>query len=838
MTWFARASSRREREALLDYWDDVIAQSPATPVPPATVPGELGALVRTVHAADATNTDHPVYEDRLLRSLLARQKEIAPMNATSATSAPLSTPWKPVRATKPHRRAVSFGKHVLPAFEIALIVLLILASAAGIWLVDREQPRIVAPPVVTQTEATSDVPMYRGNPERTGVMPGPGIEGEPVQLWRAEVGGGIYSAPAFVDGILYFGARDGGVYAVDSATGVEVWRYQAAGQISSSPAVIDDGVYIGSEDGTLYALNAADGSELWTLSGIQPNVSPVVVGNALYTGSDDGFLLALDTATGEEFWRAPLHAAADRSLAVADGVVYQGSTDGVLHTFDATTGEPGWALKLEGGNVVTTAIANGVVYQNTFLGDVNHAYALDAVTGEELWRFDTESGQGFLPPAIGDTLVYLPSTDFSVYAVDAATGALVWRFETGDQIIAAPALVAETLYVVSNDSFVYALDAATGAEQWRFAVEGESDFGPVVSGEVAYVGTGFGYLYAIGGNGEEMQASPGASPVVTSATPEMAAPEATPVGQVASPEAAASIAEFVWQVGEGETLPDQPEGLAVAPDGTLWIVDSRSRQLHQFTPEGTYVASWDGTALGVENFLPPSLDGSTYGAITFDQEGNAYVLDSGNFRVLVFSPEMELLREWGSRGDGNGQFMTATDLVIDSAGNVYVMDVTRRQKIQKFSPDGEFLATISGSDEGDGQISAPAAIGIGPDDVLYIPDDSHVVVFASDGTFLRSFGDGNLGYAIDAVVDADGNIYVSDAEQNQVQVYDQNGTAIGSWGSFGREPGQMIGPGLLAIDDQGHIYVIDYANGRVQKFALTLPASAAAATPAATPVAP
>lgn len=831
MTWMTHRPNR-EAHAISNYWDKLVRQKPALPVPPPDLPAGQGTLLRQLHAEEELAST-PAYRDELLDRLLATYGETTSMTTTTAAALPQPRSG-PQRPTFPRAQ---IRRQAIPALEIALIVALILASVATIWLANNDGRRIVAPSVATPTEASLDVPMYRGNPERTGVMPGPGIDGEPVQLWRLDVPGPIYSAPALVDGILYFGARDGGVYAVDSATGVEVWQYQAAGQISSSPAVIDGGVYIGSADGILYALNAADGSELWTLSGTQPNVSPVVVGNALYTGSDDGFLLALDTATGEEFWRAPLNAPADRSLAVADGAVYQGSTDGVLHTFDATTGDPGWALKLEGLNLVTAAIANGVVYQSTFLGDINHAYALDAATGEQLWRFDTESGQGFLPPAIGETLVYLPSTDFSVYAVDAATGALVWHFETSDQIIAAPALVGDTLYVVSNDGFVYALDAATGVEQWRFAVEGESDFGPVVSGGVAYVGTGFGYLYAIGGSGEEIPASPGASPVVMPATP-MATPGVTPVGQVASPEATASIAEFVWQVGEGDPLPDQPEGLAVAPDGTVWIVDSRSRQLHQFTSDGTYVASWDGAALGVENFLPRSFDGSTYGTMAFDQAGNAYVLDSGNFRVLVFSPEMELLREWGSQGQDQGQFMTATDLAIDSAGNVYVMDVTGRQKLQKFSPDGEFLATIGGPDEEEGRLSAPAAIGIGPDDILYVPDDSHVVVFAPDGTFLRTFGEGTLGYAVDAVVDAGGNVHVSDAEQNQVQVYDRDGTLIGSWGSFGREPGQMIEPTMLARDEQGHIYVIDYANGRVQKFALTLPAPAADATPVATPAAP
>ncbi len=856
MTWFARESSRREREALLDYWDDVIVQSPTTPMPPPNVPAELGELIRAVHTADAASHDHPAFEDHLLRSLLARQKEIASMNPMPATAPPLSMPRNPVRATKADRRAGSLGRYALPAFEIALVVLLILASAAGIWLVDREQPRIVAPPVSTPVEATLDVPMYRGDPERTGVMPGPSIHGDPAQLWRVQVDGEIQSAPAIVDGILYFGAGDGGVYAVDAGTGEEIWRYQAVSGISSSPAVIMGVVYIGSEDGTLYALNAADGGGLWTVTGLQANASPVVVGNALYVGDEDGYLRALDTATGEEFWRAPLNAAADRSPAVADGVVYQGSSDGVLHTFDAITGEPGWALKLDGdGTITTTVVSGGAVYQGTFGGAENHFLALDATTGDELWRFDSDSGSGFYPAAVGGKTVYTPASDGIVYALDAGTGAEQWRFETGGQINAAPALVGETLYVANNDGLLFALDVATGAEQWRFTVEGEPHFGPVLTGGVAYLGTGFGYLYAIGGTGEELPATPGVGPIATpanpAATPVDVAPsiEASPSDDqdavamtpattaVASPEAVEpSVAEFVWQVGQDEALLDRPEGLAIAPDGTLWVVDGGSRQIVQYNLDGSVIGSWDGADLGVENFLPASSDGSTYGAIGFDQASNVYVLDSGNHRVLVFSPEMELLREWGSLGEGEGQFILATDLVLDSEGNVYVLDVML-PRVQKFAPDGEFQSTIIGPDRGEYQLTALAGLGIGPDDTLYVPDASHVNVFAADGAFLGAFGEGTLGFAIDSAADTDGNVYVSDNQQNQIQIYNRDGMLIGSWGSFGRQPGQMVGLTMLAVDAQRHVYVIDSANGRVQKFAVDLPITGEA-TPEATPVAP
>ncbi|MEJ7900843.1 MAG: PQQ-binding-like beta-propeller repeat protein, partial [Thermomicrobiales bacterium] len=612
MTWFARTPSRIGSEALLDYWDDVIDRSPTTPVPPVQVPAEIGALVRTINNADITNPDYPAYEDRLLQALLTRQKEITHMNAITAPIAPIP-PSRPVthvkspRLAQPRRPAFWMRGKWIPALEVATIILLLLASATGIWLAgDRnDSHRIVAPDEATPTtEASPDVPMYRGNPARTGQMPGPGPEGTPVELWRAEVEGEIHSAPAVVDGVLYVGAGDGGVYALDTATGETHWIFTGSSPVSSSPAVHNDVVYIGSGDGTLYALNATDGTVVWTFPGAAANAAVTILNGVVYTGSSEGYLYALQATTGEEYWRAPLNEAASRSPAISGGVVYMGSVDGVLHTFNAITGEPGWALQLEGGVLATTVISGGVVYQNTFEGDVNHAYALDAATSEELWRFDSPSGQdfGFLPPAVGNGLVYLPSNDHHVYAVDVATGKLAWQFETGDQVSAAPALVGDTLYVGGRDQNVYALDAETGAELWRITLQGEIDFGPVVVGGAAYAGTTFGYLYAIGGSGTAgtgslATPSDGATPTSTEATPVTSTPE-----PAASPEAAADLATLLWSTTGGPDALDRPSDVTIAPDGTIWVADGGNSRFQIFAPDGTLIETWGISGSGDGDF--------------------------------------------------------------------------------------------------------------------------------------------------------------------------------------------------------------------------------------------
>ena len=65
-------------------------------------------------------------------------------------------------------------------------------------------------------------------------------------------------------------------------------------------------------------------------------------------------------------------------------------------------------------------------------------------------------------------VVYVGSQDNYVYALDAFTGDLVWRYETGWRVLSSPAITDGVVYVGSLDHYLYALDAATGNLLWRY----------------------------------------------------------------------------------------------------------------------------------------------------------------------------------------------------------------------------------------------------------------------------------------------------------------------------------------------------------------------------------
>src|SRR5690606_22596923 len=71
-------------------------------------------------------------------------------------------------------------------------------------------------------------------------------------------------------------------------------------------------------------------------------------------------------------------------------------------------------------------------------------------------------------------------------------------------------------------------------------------------------------------------------------------------------------------------------------------------------------------------------------------DGSVYVIDSGNHRVQRFTSYGVFLQAWGGQGNDDGQFRWPTDLTIGSDGTIYVSD-TRNNRIQKFSADGTFI---------------------------------------------------------------------------------------------------------------------------------------------------
>jgi len=175
---------------------------------------------------------------------------------------------------------------------------------------------------------------------------------------------------------------------------------------------------------------------------------------------------------------------------------------------------------------------------------------------------------------------------------------------------------------------------------------------------------------------------------------------------------------------------------------------------------------------------PWYFESPTHGAL--DRTGSLLIVDTGNHRVLKFTPEGQFISAFGRQGAGPREFLSPQGIAVDAAGSIYVAD-SFNNRIQKFTTNGQFLFSWGQPGTSAGQFNVPRCIAVGP---------------------------GNI-------------IYVVDSLNQRIQYFDTGGNYLGEWGTFGMGPGQFFVPSGIGVDGLGRVIVSDVANHRVQRFSAT-----------------
>lgn len=167
-------------------------------------------------------------------------------------------------------------------------------------------------------------------------------------------------------------------------------------------------------------------------------------------------------------------------------------------------------------------------------------------------------------------------------------------------------------------------------------------------------------------------------------------------------------------------------------------------------------------------------------------------------------------------------------LAFDASGNVYVADLAEG-RVYVFSPSGGCVTSWSCPalpplDFG------PAGIAVGNDGRVYVttpypngPPPFYVTVYSQSGAYLgplTTIGSepGQTGQAFDIATDSNGHVYVMDWSNFRVDVLTGAGEPVTQWGSDGSGPGQFKGPLAVAIGPDGLVYTTDDINQRIQVF--------------------
>jgi len=254
------------------------------------------------------------------------------------------------------------------------------------------------------------------------------------------------------------------VYALEAANGSENWRYPAKQDNKfttfSPPELSGDGqLLFGSYNHVFYSLDPASGSLTWTFEGATNHyvASPLAEAEHIYAPNADGRMYAL-TSNGELAW-----------------------------TFG--TQQPLWSQPVSDG---------AALYLN---GMDHNIYAIDAVSGDEVWSLDL-GGTLVGSPTLIDGVLYVGTLDSEVIAVNAASGRVTWRTATEGWVWGSPTFYQDQILVTDLEGQVYAFDAASGRQNWKVGTEGAITGAALVANDHIYVANENGRVLSISLDGD------------------------------------------------------------------------------------------------------------------------------------------------------------------------------------------------------------------------------------------------------------------------------------------------------------------------------------------------
>lgn len=266
-------------------------------------------------------------------------------------------------------------------------------------------------------------------------------------------------------------------------------------------------------------------------------------------------------------------------------------------------------------------------------------------------------------------------------------------------------------------------------------------------------------------------------------------------------------------IGEAPPLLlDRPQAGTVDEQGRILVTDMGHAGVFVFDEKNAKLSLWT-VAHGATNFIGPV-------GVAVGPEGRVFVADA----------ELGLIAQLDRDGKtlppiGLGQLKRPTGLAYDpSLQRLFVTDTLDHQ-VKVFDLDGNLLSTIGGHGENDGQFNYPTHVAIG-DQKLVVSDtlNARVQVFATPtGHYLGTIGRrglklGNMVRPKGVAIDNEHNIYVIESYHDYMLVYNRRGEFLLPIGGIGEGPGNFHLPAGIWVDGRNRVYVADMLNARVSVF--------------------
>ncbi|HEY6838100.1 MAG TPA: 6-bladed beta-propeller [Geobacteraceae bacterium] len=263
----------------------------------------------------------------------------------------------------------------------------------------------------------------------------------------------------------------------------------------------------------------------------------------------------------------------------------------------------------------------------------------------------------------------------------------------------------------------------------------------------------------------------------------------------------------------GDLALKNPYGIVSDGNGKVYVSQIRGGKIALFDfaeQQGSYFEPEVGE--NGSTFLSPH-------GLAIDAEGNIYVADTDQKRIVVFRSDRRFLRTMGNKSILERPVHVA---VHEKARRVYVSD-SRRHCISVFSLSGEYCFSFGHKGTGNGEFAMPYGLAVGPEGNIYVADmlNARIQVFDADGRFLRIIGNTaasrlELEFPRDVGFTSDGSLHIIDIKRAQLVTCTPEGVLRFTIGDEfpSANPLGFSSPTAMHIDKRDRVYIVDQINNR------------------------
>ena len=270
-----------------------------------------------------------------------------------------------------------------------------------------------------------------------------------------------------------------------------------------------------------------------------------------------------------------------------------------------------------------------------------------------------------------------------------------------------------------------------------------------------------------------------------------------------------------WPKLPAAIILDRVVGVGVDSRGFVYVAHRGEQPLLCLNPDGTLAREVGAdvhrksTAYDRRGAVPiPIATRCWMHGLHVDPWDNVWITDVGRHLVMKFSPDGELRLTLGIDGEPGcdaWHFDQPTHICVVPSGEIFVTDGYGNSRVVKFSARGEFLLEWGRRGTDPGEFHTPHVITLGHDGLLYVTDreNDRIQVFDQTGRVQAAWPDL---HSVDGLFAApDGFLYGSAGIDNAVLRLDYGGRVLDAWA----EPGMFRYPHAVAVDHAGRIYTAD-----------------------------